>query len=149
MNHLAQKNGGNIHDNGTIEITSNTINSSDHPKNLVEYDNDKRYDPNGSQYHDRDALVCFDFKDKLVQLTDYSIRSHTFRFLKNWNLEISNDGKKWEVVYRHENDLILIYDKHKVASFLETGPCWANDIRYDGDLTMIEFFGTLQQPHLK
>ena len=33
MNHLTVESGGNIHDNGTVEITANSIHSNYHPKN--------------------------------------------------------------------------------------------------------------------
>ena len=40
MRYLTEETGGNIHDNGTIEITSNSISSDGyHPKNLVDYTN--------------------------------------------------------------------------------------------------------------
>ena len=158
MQYLTSETGGNIHDNGTIEISSNSISGSSHPKNLVDYQNENFYDPYNSK--SKDSFVLFDFKDKLVQLTGYSIKSHTDRFLKSWSLSVSNDGETWEEVDRHENDSILNKAK-KVANFqistkkdkyyrfirlLETGYCWYCEERYDGMFENMEFFGKLQQP---
>lgn len=105
MNYLTKKTGGNIHDNRTIEITSNSI--MDHPKNLVDYQS-------SNYYHSLDngnAFVCFYFKDKLIQVLSYSIQSRNYDkniiHLKNWVIEISENGQNWEEIDRHENDSIL------------------------------------------
>lgn len=39
MHYLTQQTGGNIHDNGTIQITSNSICGGHQPRNLVDYNN--------------------------------------------------------------------------------------------------------------
>lgn len=44
MHHLTVESGGNIHDNGTVEITANSINGEHHPKNLADYENDNCYE---------------------------------------------------------------------------------------------------------
>ena len=104
MHFLTHQTDGNIHENGTIEITSNSIHSSYHPKHLVDY-NKKNY------YHSKNienSFVCFDFKEKSIQLNSYSIRSHNSGKncgnLRNWVLEVSNDGNHWIEVDRHLND---------------------------------------------
>lgn len=67
MRYLSKKTGGNIHDNGNIQITSNSINYSDQkPQNSVDFDNDSNH------YCSKDlenSNICFDFKDRRVQLT--------------------------------------------------------------------------------
>lgn len=108
MHYLSEQTENNIHDDGIIEITSNSILSNIyHPKNLVDYKS-KTY------YHSKDdgnAFVCFDFKDKLVQLSSYSIKSMNnnvhYSHLKNWTIEVSNDAETWKVIDRHINDPIL------------------------------------------
>lgn len=68
-----KKTGGNLHDNGTIEITSNSIISDPyyHPKNLVDYQQTTAY----KSSKNTESIVCFDFKDQKIQPTSYSIRS--------------------------------------------------------------------------
>lgn len=107
MNFLTGQTGSNIHDNGTINITSNSIVGLDHPKNLVDYKNNNYYyagDEGG-------AIICFDFKDKKVQLTSYSMKSYDQgpyeNHLKNWVIEVSNDLKIWNEIDRHQNDPTL------------------------------------------
>lgn len=160
MKNLVKETGGNIHDNGTIEITTNNLNSGCHPKNLVDYESDNFFDPNENK---NGSFVCFDFKDKLVKLSSYSIKSYTQRYLKNWSIEVSNNGENWIEVDHVENNSKL-NGSNNVATFkvskeqkefyrfvklTETGECWANDNRYDGDFSMIEFFGKLQLPENK
>lgn len=110
LKYLTNETGGNIHDNGTIEITSNSIWnnwSSDHPKNLVDYQNDNYY----SSSNDADIFVCFDFKNRRIQLSGYSVKSHengqNRGHLRNWVIEVSKDGQLWEEVDRHSNDSTL------------------------------------------
>lgn len=158
MRHLTRENGGNIHDNGTIEITSNMIHESNHPKNLVDYESDNFYYPSGN---DKGAFACFDFKDKLVQLSSYSIRSHNSspnsQQLKNWAIEVSQDDQTWIEIDRRENEEKLNGSKftatfkispenkefYRFIRLIETGCCWYSSTRYDGIFSMIEFFGKL------
>ena len=70
MRFLSKETGGNIHDNGTIEITtkSNTSNS----KYLVDYEKDNFFN-SGSP---KDEEIRFDFKERRIQLSSYLIQSH-------------------------------------------------------------------------
>ena len=105
MRYLTEKSNGNIHDNGTINITSNSIYSSRYePRNSVDYEKTNYYESKD----DGNAFICFDFKDRLIQLQSYSIKTcnnepNTFH-LKNWVIVISKDGNNWTEIDRHEND---------------------------------------------
>lgn len=108
MKYLEKKTNGNINDNKTIKITSNSIhNSSRHPKNLVDFSSSNVY----QSKDDGDAIICFDFKSMFVQLSSYSILSCNSNdngaHLKNWVIEVSNDGKLWTEVDRNENSAVL------------------------------------------
>ena len=109
MQHLNAETGGNVHDNGTVEITSNSIGGDCHPKNLVDYQNNDSY--YGSDINNKElSYVCFDFKDKLVNLDSYTIKSNSNSSINNpksWVVEVSNDGEKWEIIDRHENSSSL------------------------------------------
>lgn len=99
---------GNIHDKGIITISSNSISDNDdkyHPKNLVDFDEDNFYESK----NEKDAKVCFDFNDMTVQLSGYSILSYannknSYGHLKNWTIEVSNDGKNWIEIDEHIKD---------------------------------------------
>lgn len=159
MHHLSEETQNNIHDDGIIEITSNSILSNIyHPKNLVDF-HEKNY------YHSKDdggAYVCFDFKDKLVQLSSYSIKSMNnnvhYSHLKNWVMEVSNDEKTWRIVDSHINDPILDepgvvvnfairkknIDFHRFIRIRQNGNSW--DPRTNHNFIgfyFIEFFGKL------
>lgn len=108
LRHLTNETGSNIHDNGTIEITSNDITSdSCHPKNLVDYQKDNYYNTNSKG----NAFICFDFKEKSVNLSSYSIKSNGnsdgSNNLRNWVIEVSNNRQEWEETDRRTNDSSL------------------------------------------
>ena len=97
--HLTEKTGGNIHNNGTIEVTSNSYCSSWEPWNLLDFDKENGYCANGTW----DVWICFDFKEAKVKITNYSIKSingnnGNSHHLKSWIIEVSDDGKKWTTI---------------------------------------------------
>lgn len=128
MKFLSDKTGWNIHDNGTIEITSNSIFDDDndyHPKHLANYGSNDYYKSKG----DKLSNICFDFKDIKILLNGYSIKSGSngsnSYHLRIWVIEVSNDAKKWEIVDSHLNELSLknllhIKLKRKIIIFIGT-----------------------------
>ena len=151
----------NINDNGTIEITSNSIldPTKYHPKNLIEFDKNNGY----ASKDDGNAFVCFDFKDKSIQLSSYSIQSNSsgenYHHLKNWVVEVSNDNINWLEIDRHENcpqlngqNIISNFevrnentDYYRFVKIRQTGNSWAfwgnhNSLFFYS----IEFFGKLK-----
>lgn len=107
MHYLTKQTGGNIHNNGTIQITSNSICGGHQPRNLVDYNNNNLY----YSQNDKDIFVCFDFKKRRIQLSHYSIKSYVNSqnsdHLRNWMIEASNDGKSWIEIDRHPDDPTL------------------------------------------
>lgn len=166
MHFLTDETGSNIHNNGTIEISSNSIaddNNSFHPKYLVDYQLLTFYESKNEE----GIFICFDFKDKLIQLSSYSIKSHKDGFnrgnLRNWTVEVSNDGKNWIEIDRHENDSTLnksnfianfVIKKqtdefYRFIRFHQIGYSWygyPNANFYYLYFYFIEFFGKIQIP---
>lgn len=160
MRHLSEETNENIHDNGTIEITTNSLyNDSDsyHPKNVVDYQKNNNYESNNKL---QDAEICFDFKDNSIQLSEYSIQTSSGDqngyHLRNWVVEVSNDKKKWDIVDQHNNDsslrgksLIVTFKTKEMASFYryirirQTGKSW-ND-SYETVIYYLEFYGKLKE----
>lgn len=163
LRYLTEETGGNIHDNGTIEITSNSIaddNICFHPKHLVDYKCFTFYESK----NDENAFVCFDFKNNQIKLSNYSIKSHKDGFnrgnLRNWVVEISNDGKNWKEIDHHENDPTLnrsnfianftIKNEPDFCRFIrirQTGCSWhgyPNFNNYYIYFYFIEFFGDIR-----
>lgn len=104
---LTKKTGGNIHDNGTVEIWSNSINMNDvkyHPKNLFDFKKDNFFASNDSRL----ATISIDFKDRLIQPKGYKLKTcnggENSAHLKNWVFEVSNDNQNWILMDRHENE---------------------------------------------
>ena len=163
MNYLITKTGGNIHDNGTVEITSNASYSSNNPpKNLVDYQNNENYHyfQSDASSNEPNKTILFDFKNRKVQLTNYSIESCRFDStgycnLRNWVVEVSNDKSQWEIVDRHENDSTLNNAKvkavfntngnnnsfYRFVQIRQTGISWYGDAHLY--ISRIEFFGKL------
>lgn len=166
MHYLSKKQHNiNIHDFKIIEITSNSILWNDkiyHPKNLVDYRSNYNF------YHSEnkpDIFVSFDFKDKRVQLSGYSIQSHEVGEsqgnLRNWVIEVSNDGDNWEEIDRHSDDPEL-NGSNKISTFSvqkqkdefyrfvrlrQTGYSWYggfNSNSYIVYFVLIDFFGKLE-----
>jgi hypothetical protein len=56
--------------------------------------------------------VCFDFKEKLIDLTHYTVRCHPSRGGSNltWEIEGSNDGSNWKNLDRR-------VDQNRLAPF--------------------------------
>lgn len=97
FHYLSSTKSGNIHDNGIIEVTSNNLRSSSdskyHPKNVVDSNNNTtQYMANGGN----EAYICFDFKEKRVEITDYVVKnSNSGGKIRNWVFEISDDKNVW------------------------------------------------------
>lgn len=120
FNYLTKKTGGNIHNNGTIKITANSVNrhsiNSPNPENVVDFSTE-----NNSYKSSDDVLswLCFDFKDQQIQLKNYSIISNNstdFGQLRNWVIEVSNDGESWKEIDNHSSDITLKKPRY-VATF--------------------------------
>ena len=115
LKYLTRLTGSNIHDNKKIRITTNSMHGDDyhyffknknyyHPKNIVDYDQDNEYKSNDAGA----AIICFDFKDKFIQLSKYAIQTtmnnNSTAHLKNWVIEVSKDGTDWFEIDRRRND---------------------------------------------
>jgi hypothetical protein len=93
--HLCSECFGNVHEKGLVNITCS---SSQHNNcwQLVNYDwNDYFYTKNESN-----SWIQFDFKDRLVSVTHYALKSdgHFCGHLLEWILSGSNDGNSWTIV---------------------------------------------------
>lgn len=161
MHYLTSETGSNIHDNGTIEINSNSIRSNCHPKNLVDFNKSNNYD----SLDEGDAKIVFDFKEKLVQIDSYSIKTNDTgpngSHLKNWVVEVSNDAKNWVEIDCHENDPTLNgpniisnftvkkskKEFYRFIQLRQTGNSWYQFCNHNRFwFFLIEFFGKLKQP---
>lgn len=158
INYLTNESGGNPHDNGTIEVTSNSICSPFcHPKNLLNSAQEEDYLPKSSELN---AWVLFDFKNCEIQISKYSLKSSNFSIdyghLKNWVIEVSNNAKKWIVIDEHSNcsdlngpNIIKTYEVKKnnfyrYCRFRNTGDYWGVKEKWGIQFNSIEFYGQIR-----
>lgn len=151
--YLNEKAGGNVHDKGVVDISSNSLYAKkDQPQNVVDYGKSNFYQ---SSQIIENAKICFDFKSNKVNLSNYSIKtSLSGLHLKNWVIEASNDGENWEIIDAHKNDpalnkngSIVTFNIKKLDSFYrfiqlrQTGKSWANS--YGTAIYELEIYGKL------
>ena len=92
--YLTRECGGNVHDKGIVDVSASTVPSyvKAHPKNVVDLLTDNCYYSADKE----NSWICYDFKDRRVIPTSYSVRSGPGRqddwHLKNWTVEVSNTG---------------------------------------------------------
>lgn len=153
IRYLTNKTGQNVHDSGTIEVTSNYTDSGNPPKNVVDFDNENCYK---SVNFNTDACICFNFKDQEVEIWSYSIKSANNQgHAKSWVIEISSDGEKWEEIDSVSNSSELngknfiktfeVQQRHfcKYCRFRHTGEYW--ETGYYFRIGCIEFYGRLKE----
>jgi hypothetical protein len=109
--HLTRLCGGNVHDQGVVEVTATAVASgysvgSLMAKNVADLESNTFFH---SPNHGRDSWLCYNFKNRRVRATHYSLRTH-FEWaagathLRNWVLEGSNPGATWVELDRRADD---------------------------------------------
>lgn len=99
LNSLNQKCKGNAHSHGLVSITASSSGGwNGQPCQTIDYGWTGAW---GTQNF-RNSWIRFDFKEKLVILTGYSIRSHNWGVnsfhMKSFAIEGSLDGLKWNPI---------------------------------------------------
>jgi hypothetical protein len=96
---LTRKHGGNVHERDIVKVSASSVsgNSSSYGAhnavNLVNHQQNLFHsDSTANQW------LCYDFKDRRIELSDYSIAAHTSYFLRSWIIEGSEDGSSWNVL---------------------------------------------------
>ena len=100
IHHLQKNNNENLHDSGIINVTSKTVRDSHYPKYAIDFNSDNyflsdiRYD-----------WLKYDFKDKKIRPTSYSIKTRhdeDYQNPVNWCIEVSNTGgdnnEEWRII---------------------------------------------------
>lgn len=160
INHLASECHGNVHDKRVVDVSMPSTNGNDYSaKNAANVNDQTNYAQSGNQ---ENAYLKYDFVDRRVRLTHYSIRSRHdgykgFYNLQHWVIEGSNTGTDdfWTVLDQRQNENCLD-EKNAVGTFEIQFP---NGIFYrylrirqtgkdtNGynylTLSALEFFGTL------
>lgn len=154
---LTEECGGNVCDKGVVTVSASSVYSSTYePKYVVDLDN------NNKMLFSNDlpnSWIKFDFKERKINPTHYSIKSHTTyvtkSHLKEWVIEGSNDDNDWVTLDSRNNDTSLnnylacntfqIKSQNQFFQYIrlkQTGP--NNYNRNLLAITSIEFFGKLK-----
>ena len=106
FSHLGGGKPKSVTENQIVDVTALSFNDQSlHPNNVVDSDSIDSY----FYSSDSNSWVCFDFKNRKVKPTHYSIRSfkhgdagwfHT----QNWCIEGSNDKNNWKLLDNRVND---------------------------------------------
>lgn len=100
IQYLHDKYKGNVNDKKVVEITSSSMYmTSSSPKNAADFDTNLYFASNNEE----DAWILYDFKERKVKPTHYSIRSRRDcgkggNHLRKWCIEGSNDMKNWKTL---------------------------------------------------
>lgn len=158
IKHLTDITGGNIHRNGTIELTCEEKTSSDQPPENILDNNSKCF---GARSGSQNYCIKFDFKSRLIEITGYAIKSYSFSsgHMKSWVLEMSKDGDKWEQIDQRQDDSSLNgssrKSEFKIANpkgfsryvrIRQTGEFWGYQSFISPGFSQIEFYGRLKTP---
>ena len=162
ISHLTRECGGNVHDKGIVNVTASSVYNNSryhHPKNAAGSGTEWDY----TSSNEEDTWICYDFKERRVLPTSYSVRSNDDgpgrAHLKSWVIEVSNDGSSWTEIDRRDNNdelnaqyVIANFTISKVPSesfrffrLRQTGKNHSDDhySRYYVYITALEIFGTL------
>ena len=132
------------------------------PSSAIEYENKSGGYYFHSKEDDKDAWLCFDFKERKVMPTHYSLKSFAsskqYHNIQSWNIEGSNDGTKWEVLDSRQNEKSLddkdasntfeitnSSDFYRYLRIHQTGPNTYKNTDYRFIIRSIEYFGIIQE----
>ena len=158
ISYLTSECGGNVHEKGVMEVTVSGFGHMRHcPKNVV----DQQSDTYLLSTNAPNSWLCYDFKEKRVSPTSYSIMSYPFpsgkRHPRSWVLEVSNDKTNWQVadIRTNNNDLNDMQVTHNFSVTKKlSGSFRFMRLRLTGDnhkgngilaITSLEVFGKLVQ----
>ena len=166
--HFTRECGGNIHDQGIVNITAsdcpedrccpkNTVNGLGNANNQNNFGREFFCSENYP-----DSWICYDFKERRVLPTSYTVMSFWERphaeHPQSWVIEVSNDATSWtEIDRRDNNDELNDYDaianfeisgvsneSFRFFRFRQTGPNHYGN--YYLTIARLEIFGTLFEP---
>jgi hypothetical protein len=147
ISYLTRKHGGNVQDKGIVIITSQSGYSGEPGvalRNLADLTSDSYF----NSRNEPGQWVCWDFRQRRVRLTHYTVRCE---YLRSWVLESSLDGMIWTQIDRKKNNE---FEGKGTASYAVLKSIECRFIRltqtaqnHDGEdylaIWAFEFFGTL------
>ena len=166
IDYLQKQNGADLESKNILKLSGGGFPSPSYPiTNLIKYNsnnmnNEYYYNYCGGTPSSSDGWIEFDFVNKTVNLTSYTIRTRSCYYPKSWRIVGSNDHEHWEDIDHRVNNSELNggYKQHRFENsksdkyyryirYIQEEQ-WSNSsCNYYIYLTRIEFFGTLHQNH--
>ena len=108
IEYLTHECGGNVDDKGIVNVTASSGfegRSFCHQKHAADIGTDSEFASN----HEPDSWICYDFKERRIIPTSYSMRSYSWSpgtgpHPKSWIIEVSNNGLSWTEIDRRDNN---------------------------------------------
>ena len=107
--HLTREYGGNVNNTGVAAVI---MSSFDQDSNVVADLGTHQ----SARLRGENSWICYNFKERCVIPTSYSVMSGAYDHLKSWVVEVSNDGRSWTEIDRRDNDNDL-NGRHATANF--------------------------------
>jgi hypothetical protein len=147
IRHLTNEYGGNVHEKGIVIITAKSC-FWDDLKNVADVTD---AESNYFSLNEPDQWVCWDFHERRVRATHYTLRAYC---LRSWVIEGSLDGESWIEIDRQTDN--QDFRDLGLASFAVSNPVAFRFVRLaqtgkthrNADnlgLRAVEFFGTLAE----
>lgn len=106
--YLTKQCNGNVHEKGVVDVSATSVYSGSYPpKFAVDFNDHVNF---YCSQNAEDSSICYDFKDKKVQPSSYSIEirlinsSTTHHHPINWVIEGSNDKANWKILDSRNKD---------------------------------------------
>jgi hypothetical protein len=110
---LTRRHGGNVHARGIVTVSASSVYASSYPaQNAVDLDQQIVFHSNSAP----NQWLCYDFKDRRIEMAGYSIAAHTSYLLRSWVVEGSDDGQSWTVVDERKDNKDAD-SNHPIATF--------------------------------
>jgi hypothetical protein len=110
---LTRTAGGNVHDQGIVDVSASSVNGNYPARNAVDLGQQNYFHSENQP----NQWLRYDFKDRRIRLTDYSIAAHTSDwFLRSWVVEGSEDGSTWTTLDERQNNNDA-NSSHPIATF--------------------------------
>ena len=166
IDYLQKQNGADLEAGNILKLSGGGYPCPSCPiTNLIKYNSNNMNSEFYYNYYSgtpssSDGWIEFDFVNKTVNLTSYTIRTSDCFYPKSWRIVGSNDHEHWEDVDHRVNNSELNgdYKQHRFENtksdkyyryirYIQEEQ-WSNSsCNYYIYLTRIEFFGTLHQNH--
>lgn len=117
--YLRDKYGGNPHDKGVVKVTASSS-ATNKPQQVISHPWDGYW---GSKSK-ANSYIRFDFKNLKVCVTGYTLKSGAGWSPISWAVEVSDDGKTWDIIDERNTRCLCSYFAEK------TYDCSRKDTRF-------------------